>query len=151
VFITRMPHTNDPLRHSYVPSFPYSLCKDKYDITTPPPSRNMFISLQDICGAGVAESVERPRDRSSSPGRAKNFLFTTSSRPVLNPTQPPIQWIPGALSPGVKRRGVKLTTHLQLVLRSKIRGSIRPLPHTRSWRSAELVKHRNNFAFLQEI
>jgi hypothetical protein len=30
------------------------------------------------------------------------FLFTTASRPALGPTQPPIQWIPGALSLGVK-------------------------------------------------
>jgi hypothetical protein len=30
------------------------------------------------------------------------FLFTTVSRTVLGPTQPPIQWIPGALSLGVK-------------------------------------------------
>jgi hypothetical protein len=27
------------------------------------------------------------------------------SRPVLRPTQPPIQWVPGALSLGVKRPG----------------------------------------------
>jgi hypothetical protein len=32
-------------------------------------------------------------------------LSTTSSRPVLGPTQPPIQWVPGALSLGVKRPG----------------------------------------------
>jgi hypothetical protein len=25
------------------------------------------------------------------------FLFTSASRPVLGPTQPPIQWLPGAL------------------------------------------------------
>jgi hypothetical protein len=31
--------------------------------------------------------------------------FSTSSRPTLGPTQPPIQWVPGALSPGVKRPG----------------------------------------------
>jgi hypothetical protein len=43
--------------------------------------------------------------RSSSPGRIKNFLFSTSSRPVLGWTQPPIQCVPGALSPGVKRPG----------------------------------------------
>jgi hypothetical protein len=35
----------------------------------------------------------------------KNFIFSTSSRPVLGSTQPPIQWVPGALSPGVKRSG----------------------------------------------
>jgi hypothetical protein len=38
-------------------------------------------------------------------GRAKNFLFFTSSRPALRPTQRPIVWVPGALSPGVNRPG----------------------------------------------
>jgi hypothetical protein len=33
------------------------------------------------------------------------FLFTTVSRTALGPTQPPIQWVPGALSLGVKRPG----------------------------------------------
>jgi hypothetical protein len=47
----------------------------------------------------------RPRGRRSSPGRVKNFLFSTSSRPDLGPTQLPIQWVPRALSPGVKRPG----------------------------------------------
>jgi hypothetical protein len=31
------------------------------------------------------------------------FLFITVSRPVLEPTFPPIQWVPEALSLGVKR------------------------------------------------
>jgi hypothetical protein len=43
--------------------------------------------------------------RSSSPGRVKSFLLFTSSRPVLGPTQPPIQWVSGALSPEIKRPG----------------------------------------------
>jgi hypothetical protein len=33
------------------------------------------------------------------------FLFTTTSRTALEPTQPPIQWVPGALSLGVKWPG----------------------------------------------
>jgi hypothetical protein len=31
------------------------------------------------------------------------FLFSTMSRPALGPTQPSIQWVPGAVSHGVKR------------------------------------------------
>jgi hypothetical protein len=37
--------------------------------------------------------------------RSNSFLFTTASRTALGPTQPPIQWMPGALSLGVKRPG----------------------------------------------
>jgi hypothetical protein len=44
---------------------------------------------------------------------APEFLFclitrgsvSTGSRPVLGPTQPPIQWVPAALSPGAKQPG----------------------------------------------
>jgi hypothetical protein len=41
--------------------------------------------------------------RGSIPSRGKIFLLSTSSS--LGPTQPPTQWVPGALSPGVKRPG----------------------------------------------
>jgi hypothetical protein len=37
---------------------------------------------------------------SSSPGRIKNCHFSISSRPSLGSTQPPIKWVPGALSWG---------------------------------------------------
>jgi hypothetical protein len=33
------------------------------------------------------------------------FLFITASRTALEPTQPPIQWVSGVLSLGVKRPG----------------------------------------------
>jgi hypothetical protein len=47
------------------------------------------------------------------------FLFTTAYRTALRPTQPPIQWVPGAPFLGVKRPGgVKLITHLHLVPKS---------------------------------
>jgi hypothetical protein len=42
----------------------------------------------------------RPRGRSTSPGRVKYFLFFTPSRPVLGPTQPRIQCVPGVKRPG---------------------------------------------------
>jgi hypothetical protein len=45
-----------------------------------------------------------------------NINFIDSG--IIKPTQPPIQWVPGILSPGVKRgRGVMLTTHPHLVPR----------------------------------
>jgi hypothetical protein len=41
----------------------------------------------------------------SIPGRGKISLFSIKSRPALGPIQPPIQWVQGALSPGIKRPG----------------------------------------------
>jgi len=35
------------------------------------------------------------------------FLLATASRPALVPIQPPIQWVPGALTPGVKWTGLE--------------------------------------------
>jgi hypothetical protein len=37
--------------------------------------------------------------------RLEIFLFTSTFRTALGPTQPPIQWVPGALSLGLKRPG----------------------------------------------
>jgi hypothetical protein len=34
----------------------------------------------------------------------ETFLFSTASRPVPGPTQPPNQWVPGAFTPAVKRQ-----------------------------------------------
>jgi hypothetical protein len=61
------------------------------------------------------------------PVRSRIF---TSSRPVLGPTEPPIQYVPGAISPE------READNSQLVPRSRKRGSIHPLPHPFSWRSA---------------
>jgi hypothetical protein len=47
------------------------------------------------------------------------FLSTTASRPALEPTQPPIQWVQGVFLWGLNARVVKLTTHIHLVPRSK--------------------------------
>jgi hypothetical protein len=45
------------------------------------------------------------RGRNSSRGRVKNFVYSTSSSPALGPTQPPVKWVLGAVSLGVKRPG----------------------------------------------
>jgi hypothetical protein len=57
------------------------------------------------------------------------FLFDTLSGPALGPTQPPIQWVPGSFSLGVKLPG-------------------READHSppSSWRGAQL-KHRDKFTF----
>jgi hypothetical protein len=49
------------------------------------------------------------------------FSLASASRPALGPTQPPLQWVPRVLSPGVKRsRGVMLTIHPHLVPRLRM-------------------------------
>jgi hypothetical protein len=47
----------------------------------------------------------RPEVPSSSPGRGRDCLFSTTFRLALGPTQPNIQWVPGSLSLGVERPG----------------------------------------------
>jgi hypothetical protein len=71
-----------------------------------------------------------------SPGRVKNFLFSKSSRPALRSTQPPIQWVPGALSPGVKRPGREVDRSPPTSAEVKKMRIYTSTPHTPSWRSA---------------
>jgi hypothetical protein len=53
--------------------------------------------------------------------RRRIFLLASVSRPALGPTQPPVQWVPRVLSPGLKcGRDVTLTTHPHLVQRSRM-------------------------------
>jgi hypothetical protein len=59
------------------------------------------------------------------------FLFATAFRQtslLFNEEREIFTWVKGV-------RGVKLTTHLHLVQRLRMRGAIPPLPHT-SWRGA---------------
>jgi hypothetical protein len=58
----------------------------------------------------------------------KSFLFSTTSRPTLGPTQPPIQWVPGAPSPGVKRQGRETDHSPPSSAEVKNGGAIPPLP-----------------------
>jgi hypothetical protein len=53
----------------------------------------------------------------SVPGKAKIFLFSIVSKPALGPTNPPIQWVPGAIPRRQSDRGEKLTIRLHPVSR----------------------------------
>jgi len=61
--------------------------------------------------------------------------FTTQKHPdqLLCPKQPPIQWVIGALSPGLKQSGVNLTTDLHLASRLRTTGATPPPSHKLSW------------------
>jgi hypothetical protein len=75
------------------------------------------------------------------------FLFTTASKPALGPAQPPVRWVTGTLSLGVKRPGrdadhsplssAEVKELVELYFHS---------PNTPSWHDAQL-KHRDNFTF----
>jgi hypothetical protein len=78
------------------------------------------------------------------------FLFTTAFRLALGPTQPPTQWVPGALSLGVKWPGREAYhAHLHLVPRSRMHGAILPFPQCvfMALRSATNKNHRDKFTF----
>jgi hypothetical protein len=91
-----------------------------------------FASLSKL--AGVAQSVWRLDygldDQGSIPGRGNNviFSFATVPTPALSPTLPPIQWVPGALTPMVKRPGRETDIHIHVVPMLRMRGTIPPLP-----------------------
>jgi hypothetical protein len=75
------------------------------------------------------------------------FLFDTMSRPAPGPTQPPLQWVPGAVSPGINRPGREADHSPPSSTEVKrITGAIPPFPPYvfMAWC---LVKHRDNFTF----
>jgi hypothetical protein len=69
-----------------------------------------FFTCQRVCGEpGLSQysvwlRAGLPGDRGSILGRGERiFPLASVSRPALGPTQPPVQWVLGVLSPGVKR------------------------------------------------
>lgn len=50
---------------------------------------------------------------------ASDVFFWIASRPTLGHTQPPVQWVPGALSAEGRWWGMQLTIHFPLVLRTR--------------------------------
>jgi hypothetical protein len=57
------------------------------------------------------------------------LLFSTAFTPPLVPTQPPFQWAPGSLSPGVKRPGREADHSSPSSTELKNGGAVPPLPY----------------------
>jgi hypothetical protein len=58
----------------------------------------------------------------------ESVLFSAAPRPALGPIKPPIQWVQGALSHGVKRLGRKANHPTPSGAEVKNGGAILPLP-----------------------
>jgi hypothetical protein len=75
--------------------------------------------------AGITQSVYRlsyglaDRGAESQQGQ-EIFIFSIESRPALEPTHPPIQWEPGALSPGVELQKLEADDSVPLVSRLRM-------------------------------
>jgi hypothetical protein len=61
-------------------------------------------------------------------------LFPITSTPALGPTQPLIQWVPGAISSREKRQVRESYHSLPFSAEVKNDGAISPLPYMASWR-----------------
>jgi hypothetical protein len=81
----------------------------------------------------------------SIPARGEIFLFSIEFRPVVRPAKPPIQFVPGALSPWVKRQGREADHSPPSSTKIKNGGVIHSVPNTSSWCGALLIKHKENY------
>jgi hypothetical protein len=73
--------------------------------------------------------------RGSIPGGGKSFLFSAASSLALGSTLHLIQWVPGAISPGLKRPGCE-ADHSPPSSAVRNGGAITPLPYMSSWHGA---------------
>jgi hypothetical protein len=73
------------------------------------------------------------------------------SRPTLGPIQPPIQWVPGPLSRGIKRPGREADHSPPSSAEIKIRGAILVPPSQYVFMAWCLFRDRDNFTLLYLI
>jgi hypothetical protein len=91
-------------------------------------------SSDSAVGLVVTLQARQLRNCGLIPGGGRRFFLSTrKSRRILRPMKLPIQCVPGALPLRQSSRGIKLTTHLHLVLRLRISGAVAlcppPPPH----------------------
>jgi hypothetical protein len=86
--------------------------------------RSMSVNRDSSFGTATSYGLVR---WGSISGMGKISLFATASRLALGPTQQPIQWVPGALSLGVKRPGHE-ADNSPSTAEFENSGSISPLP-----------------------
>jgi hypothetical protein len=68
-------------------------------------------------------------------------------RMALGSTQPPIQWVPGALSLGVKQLGREADNSPSSTVKAKNTWSYTSTPSMPQWRGAQLKNTKDNFTF----
>jgi hypothetical protein len=82
--------------------------------------------------------------------------LASASRPALGSTQPPVQWVLGVLSAGLRRGwGVTLTTHPHLVTRCRLNRSYTSSPpklfHCRWWDRISFLAFYPTMIFFMNI
>jgi hypothetical protein len=99
--------------------------------------------LSDLCGAFrfVLHISHIWPDTLSGPAfefrqRREFSVFTTASRPALGPSQPPVKWVLGVLTPGLKRPGCETDHSHPSITEVKNTWNYTSTPHTSSCHGA---------------
>jgi hypothetical protein len=77
--------------------------------------------------------------------------FPVYIHPALGSTQSPIQWVPGALSPALKRSKRKAGHLPPSGAEVKNSGAKPPFPHPSIRRGTQLIKHVDSFTFIMTL
>jgi hypothetical protein len=90
---------------------------------------------------GSAVSIMTGRPGFDPRRRQRIFPLLSASRPALGPTQPPVQWVPGALSPGVNAAGACCWPPTPFQCRGwrKNRSYTSSTPLCQNWRATDVL------------
>jgi len=94
------------------------------------------LCINSVCILHQDTNCMRPRNLGSIPRRKKKLFSDTKLPEKLWAPKASYSKVLGTISSGEQSsQGVKLTTHLHLVPRLRMRGAIHPLPPMHSWRA----------------